>query len=1299
MENSVAEGKIAEASDSVRKPVRRRLIQSTLFPDRFPSVRVKEEIGEDKAVEEEDDDDAGEECRGSASTGKSKRKRKAKSQPKAATKDPVTGNQTPGERTESRRSPVTFGKRGPQQSKKKPKKANATPSKSPKSGGLKGAYHSHSLTIKKLNAEEDKDIHSEDTSQPVTDLRLEAKITAEENARLFAGKQTHPFFSLWKAGKKVQETLETTIVDKKCYPLLNEDESTCGPIHVFEVLQEDNVFLDWRNWEFNDRTSPHSTFASENSCSPVFEGSVYPLKFENFLSMSGSLGASLLQSEVPLDQSNSQVKMLSAVSPTAFSTSSDLEVAQHWLLKYFETVHERDRVGFFSGNTGCASNSDLKLQDRIKPYYDDCANLPRGMLWTNKYEPGKAFQVCGNDESVRFLNEWLRSWHERYLKKRKKSTDDDECSSQDSEDSSYQIGSDTENMDEGRSLKNVLLVTGPVGSGKSSAIYACAREQGFEVIEVSASDWRNGTVLREKFGEAVESHRFKWTKRNPTRLCKKPTLELVTNQQISKTVHEFNNELIELTSSADEEELAGTKKGSWNDFKNNGTACGEGAKKTLILFEDVDIIFYDDRGFITAIQQFAKTARCPIILTSNCEDPLLPDNLDRLEVCFAVPSLKELVSHIYMVCAAEKVDIQPKLIERIVECCQGDIRKTIMLLQFWSQGGQYQDKNVHRLYGPLQFDLEAGHWILPKVIPWGFPCQLSDLVEKEITKSLSLVQDNACLTKTLEEELNAKETQDAAELVNTETESIVAKKESMLSRNCSFHEGNQFSARLDNVYDLPDLSGSPVISTQKSSKRQRHMVVYSDSEDEFSSDNPPVKFRILSGYPSNDILSGMSVRSIVPEVGTQDLDQSADQHHTEREKSEGNHHKCFETESDRHITEREKWIDVSFVPESSFVPETEISNGVPFLSRTVSCDNVSVTVEAVSTSFDESMQRMPPMEVDNIEKTMSEFQHNSENRSEYTFNVNAELVNGDGEVGDSQNEHLETATGGYQVMDECSRINFHNCSPVENPWCTMEGYLVQEKWQKLRRCRTDLKSYITPQQRDAYQMVKLTSQMTCLISDADLMLGCCQLLVSDSLEASMVPCVEPDSFCWYHDQVEMASITAQHGLGFYEKESAAKALNLGSRNRVDLAWEMLTSTTNTTAMGKLITQDMNTSQTSCGRRCLDIKLPRSGISMDSLGSRLYGTVQSMVPPKSYFALMGAAIHEYMFTLGQISRSETSRLSEHTEKTERRRRSSQRHGSQHYLNSGALMLSEEDLVFLAQQSCYGKVTSESMGVDT
>lgn len=57
----------------------------------------------------------------------------------------------------------------------------------------------------------------------------------QENSRIFAGRQIHPFFSSWKAGKKIQEAAESELslcsVKGKV-----EEVITCAPIHVFENI-------------------------------------------------------------------------------------------------------------------------------------------------------------------------------------------------------------------------------------------------------------------------------------------------------------------------------------------------------------------------------------------------------------------------------------------------------------------------------------------------------------------------------------------------------------------------------------------------------------------------------------------------------------------------------------------------------------------------------------------------------------------------------------------------------------------------------------------------------------------------------------------------------------------------------------------------------------------------------------------------------------------------------------------------------------------------------------------------------
>ncbi|KAE8076190.1 hypothetical protein FH972_014854 [Carpinus fangiana] len=68
--------------------------------------------------------------------------------------------------------------------------------------------------------------------------------------------------------------------------------------------------------------------------------------------------------------------------------------------------------------------------------------------------------------------------------------------------------------------------------------------------------------------------------------------------------------LVEVISLSDEE-ASHEKIGAPAKFvyKENGIASHQGEVKPLILFEDVDITFLEDRGFVAAIQQVAETAK------------------------------------------------------------------------------------------------------------------------------------------------------------------------------------------------------------------------------------------------------------------------------------------------------------------------------------------------------------------------------------------------------------------------------------------------------------------------------------------------------------------------------------------------------------------------------------------------------------------------------------------------------------------------------------------------------------------
>ncbi|KAK6257507.1 hypothetical protein QUC31_000966 [Theobroma cacao] len=1212
-----------------RRSVRRRLVQSTLFPHKSPEIELKVD---QKANEGEDDHNDGEDEEFCGSQGKRKiRKRKQ--------------NVTPQKRA-SRKA-----------------KGKSPLKTTPKKNGMSNL------------------MESEDASPPpIPNLRLEAKFTAEENLRMFAGRQIHPFFASCKAGKRSQETAGVgsngCLIDRsnKCINI--------GPIHVFD-RSEDDVVLDWKDWTFFEKTSVEVGCTLEGLFTSVFKSCAGALCLDNFPGALHSSDTSVVQNKLS-DKCIIHDNDLLGTSLAMPAVLVDEQLESYQLFKSSEGECQVDEIAALSKQTDNVENSELEqqsnlLQERFVPCYHGFIVRPDDSLWTDKYQPKKATEVCGNTESVKFMSEWLRLWHERSFQAIKASNNNDEGNIQEDDDNCCESDFDSENIDGEDRLKNVLLVTGPIGSGKSAAIHACAKEHGFKVLESNASDCRNGAVVKQKFGEALESRCFTGSIENPVGSLSKEVMKSSAPLSNGEAAQEFDDEVIELIPTPDEEESFGAHRASRQRVCNESEAGFAQAKvKPLILFEDVDISFPEDHGFVAAIQKIAEKAKGPVILTSNSNNLVLPDKLSRLELCFTMPSTKELLHHLHMVCAAEKATIQPYLLEQLIKCCQGDIRKTIMHLQFWCQSKKYRkDRKLQKTYGLLLFDMEVGHLVLPTLIPWDFPSLLSELVEKEIAKTLSMMEENSTLMDVMEEELE-NSMPNRSEMHNNEIDNIEAKKEVMLSRNLSIEDCGFINPSYT-AHEFYNSSGTPVSFSRRTRRRKLDVVMSSDSEDEHFNKQPSL---VSDKNVNRELFIGdCGLLSHCPNMQKCISPLIDELLCSEAEKHEERGFQCSETAINLQ-TETCKSVDVSYVPESSFVPETEIVNGMELSSRTVFPETTEVSVSC------EFTENLLPVEANDPGKSV----HNLVKASDILDSTCNVIAQGSHEmvVENSENEYDEAVSRGHAVMDECSRMDFNKRSfsreKLKNQLATD---LVQKSWKNLRDNRADLSHYVDSEPKDALKILKLSSRISDLISQADQLLSKCQML--DFLDPLMIPSENLDAFSWCDEQLQMVNTVSQHGFCLYAKDIDAIGSKMGLELRVDLSQEILVSSTSTMALGSLLGQDGRASRTLVDGKGLDMSPSKCELSMKrDVKSCLSNIIGSIVPSRSHLALKGAAFHEYISSLRCISRSEASRLSVGMNWTKRRRA----RGSWHYLSTGALMLSPEDISLLDQFNFYGKLSSKS-----
>ncbi|XP_076655766.1 enhanced level of genomic instability 1 [Halictus rubicundus] len=242
--------------------------------------------------------------------------------------------------------------------------------------------------------------------------------------------------------------------------------------------------------------------------------------------------------------------------------------------------------------------------------------------WTYKYRPKTVEEVVGNEEAATKLKEWLIGWKATFRNEDNSSGDE-----------FYSSDSVSSRIHENN---QVAVLLGPHGSGKTASVYAVAEEFGYTVLEVNASSRRTGKILLKELEEATKSHRIKKNSSAST------FLNLISDEILPKKI----------------------------------------PQKSLVLLKDVDLVFEEDEGFISATYQLASNTKRPIVMTCRDICPHLAKMAPQQNrIYFQQASGSRVIALLHLISLAETgYSVPTDYATQLVQI--GDLRKAILEVQY-----------------------------------------------------------------------------------------------------------------------------------------------------------------------------------------------------------------------------------------------------------------------------------------------------------------------------------------------------------------------------------------------------------------------------------------------------------------------------------------------------------------------------------------------------------------------------------------------------------------------------------------
>lgn len=239
-------------------------------------------------------------------------------------------------------------------------------------------------------------------------------------------------------------------------------------------------------------------------------------------------------------------------------------------------------------------------------------------------------------------------------------------------------------------LANSVVISGPHGCGKTAAVYAVAKELNYEVFEISPNSRRSGKDVMEKIGDMTRNHLVQHQAGgqeadDDTAIQEdEVSMDIKSGRQATmiaffkaKPAAKVIPRPKKLPEQATPSRQSAAKK-----------APSKNQKQSLILLEEVDILYEEDKQFWATVIGLIAQSKRPCVMTCNDEAlvPLQALNLHGI-FRFSPPLADVAVDNLVLIAANEGHALCREAVTALYEARDSDFRASLMDLNYWCQIG------------------------------------------------------------------------------------------------------------------------------------------------------------------------------------------------------------------------------------------------------------------------------------------------------------------------------------------------------------------------------------------------------------------------------------------------------------------------------------------------------------------------------------------------------------------------------------------------------------------------------------